>query len=440
VVPILEELANADTTRSDRALAAALAERVLAGSFGIEGTANLGATSIAMFQEQGGVSILPYAEPDLALAVMAAMTGDPRLHNLRGYFANVASDAENELKSREERMWILAGQAAVGMPVLDDLRAAAGLPDLSVSEQVIVALGAIAAGDDDLARTVERAVLAKHGGTYGPWIRITTRTGLGDPLLTARLAIVAASLGDPLAAGMDAYALDNPPKGTAIDLERALAAAGWAKRIPAANATATLVVADGTRSPVRIEGSRPVTIVLTPAQADGARVEPGTGTVILTTRTEQPLDAMSLVAVTGVSITRRMAPATTIAMTDVVHVTITVTLDSQAGPGCWNVAELVPSGLAPVIGERGYGEEEGQVDENGNPVGPVAIAPWRVVGQRLDFCVQSDVKNPVQVLQYMARVVTPGTYTWEPTVIQSSLAPDHGRVTPASTVVITPAG
>ena len=342
VVPILEELVNADTTRSDRALAAALAERILAGSFGIEGTSNLGETSLAAFQEQGGVAILPYAESDLTLAVLAAMTDDPRLGNLRGYFANYADPSDQELRTREERLWILAGQAAVGLPALDDLHTAAAVPDLTVSEQVIVALGAIAAGDDELARTIERAVLAKHGETYGPWVRITTRTSLGDALLTARLAIVAASLGDPLATGMDAFVVDNPPKGTAIDLERALAAAGWAKRIPAADATATLVVADGTQTAVRITASRPVTMLLTPAQADGARLEPGTGTVLVTTRTEQPLAATTLEPVPGLSITRRMMPGTTLATTDVVHVTITVTYDSQSSSGCWNVVELVP--------------------------------------------------------------------------------------------------
>ena len=42
----------------------------------------------------------------------------------------------------------------------------------------------------------------------------------------------------------------------------------------------------------------------------------------------------------------------------------------------------------------------------------------------------------VQHLRYAARVVTPGTYRWEPAVIQSSIVPDHGMVLPAGKLVI----
>jgi hypothetical protein len=39
-------------------------------------------------------------------------------------------------------------------------------------------------------------------------------------------------------------------------------------------------------------------------------------------------------------------------------------------------------------------------------------------------------------ITYLARVLTAGTYAWEPAVVQSALAPDHGVVLPASTVTI----
>ena len=39
-------------------------------------------------------------------------------------------------------------------------------------------------------------------------------------------------------------------------------------------------------------------------------------------------------------------------------------------------------------------------------------------------------------LSYIARVVDPGTYAWEPAVLQSTITPDRGVVTPSTTVTI----
>jgi uncharacterized protein YfaS (alpha-2-macroglobulin family) len=59
-----------------------------------------------------------------------------------------------------------------------------------------------------------------------------------------------------------------------------------------------------------------------------------------------------------------------------------------------------------------------------------------VVGQRVDFCVYRDPRRPVQTLRYLARVVTPGAYRWEPAVLQSSLVPTQGTILPAFEVTI----
>ena len=61
--------------------------------------------------------------------------------------------------------------------------------------------------------------------------------------------------------------------------------------------------------------------------------------------------------------------------------------------------------------------------------------PWRIDGQRVDFCVTVDPKHPTHTLRYIARVVTPGTYAWEPAVIQSSIVREHGKTISATKVV-----
>lgn len=89
------------------------------------------------------------------------------------------------------------------------------------------------------------------------------------------------------------------------------------------------------------------------------------------------------------------------------------------------MVELVPSGLAPL--SIGLGE----TDESG------VSWPTSVVGQEVRFCAVNDVKTGHSArLQYRARVVNEGTFTWEPAVMQLPGAPELLAVTPARTVVI----
>ena len=92
----------------------------------------------------------------------------------------------------------------------------------------------------------------------------------------------------------------------------------------------------------------------------------------------------------------------------------------------------MPSGLAPV---NSVGRQEEAEEEDGSPA-VVSEGPWRVIGQRVDFCVGPDPRRPVHTLRYLARVVTSGSYAWEPAVLQSSLAPEQGVIVPATEVTV----
>jgi hypothetical protein len=83
---------------------------------------------------------------------------------------------------------------------------------------------------------------------------------------------------------------------------------------------------------------------------------------------------------------------------------------------------------------NGPGTTSGGALRNGTA--PTDVVPWRVVGQRVDFCVTADPKVPTQTLRYLARAVTSGTYRWEPAVLQSSIVAEQGVVLPAFDVTI----
>ena len=438
VLPELMGLLEPGTGRADQLLASGLARRVLQASFGFAaGELPAGAVDLGSFQtDSGGVAILPYASSDLELSAMAALADDPSLDadHLRMQFQDLLSG--DPAPSRERRVIALAGLAALGDPVLVDIRAAAKRTDLTTVERSWLAVAAVAAGDEALAGKLERAVLDAHGERLGPWVRVHEQGAELTATTTAILAIAAAGIGDPVAGDMDAFLAANPPKDTVLDLHRAIAARSWAERTPGAAAAASLTELVPARPPAVSRSRRPsrrgsasagplATAALTPVR----------GTVLVTSHWEGPLDARSLQAKNVTTFTRTVGPTGTIPIDGLVTVEFTVHLGADADHGCWQVTDLVPSGLAPVWGGPSWYRGQ-DYDEEGTPTPDALIAPWNVEGQRVDFCLSPDPKHPVQHLRYVARVVSPGTYRWESPVIQSSIVPDYGMVLPAAELVI----
>ena len=108
-----------------------------------------------------------------------------------------------------------------------------------------------------------------------------------------------------------------------------------------------------------------------------------------------------------------------------VVVELTPTFAAQAVPGGYEVVDLVPSGLAPVARTDGWVGEDG------------TIGPYRIVGQEVDFSVGYDPHvTRMTKLRYLARIVTPGDYAWEPASIRLAAAPEDAAFTAPTRVTI----
>ena len=93
--------------------------------------------------------------------------------------------------------------------------------------------------------------------------------------------------------------------------------------------------------------------------------------------------------------------------------------------GCYQVVDLVPSGLAPVARTDGWVGDDG------------TIGPYSIVGQRVEFCASNDpAAMRVTRMRYLARIVTPGEYAWEPAIMQLPDAPELAAFTPPVRVTI----
>jgi hypothetical protein len=181
---------------------------------------------------------------------------------------------------------------------------------------------------------------------------------------------------------------------------------------------------DGSRTVVSLEPGEAFSLSLTRDQRSTLRLEPASGRVGVVVEGRVVVAPGTLNPHADLSITRA-TPAEPIADDRIVVVDLTATFTASAPPGCYDVVELVPSGLAPLS----LGVVE--TDETG------VSWPTSVVGQEVSFCAENDARTGHTAhLRYRARVVNQGTFAWEPAVMQLAGAPELLALTPGATVVI----
>ena len=244
LLPVLSSLAERGGLRLDRSIAQSMASAALVEAFGRD-PASLPPVdfdlslypldTVADADSQtidAGVSLLPYGDPDPWLAARVALLA-PNVFPAASLREALASIRDLPAIGRDLQIAAVAGLAGLGEPVLDQLESARRQPDLTPTELIYLALGFEASGDDATAVAIERDLLARHGESLGTWVRlhVPSTESSGDP--TALLAVVAAGLGDPLAAGLADYASSNPAPDTVNAMELAAYAARSLERMPA---------------------------------------------------------------------------------------------------------------------------------------------------------------------------------------------------------------
>lgn len=426
LLSVLRGLASSDSARFERAAAAAIARDLLVSEFDVDPSL-LPPVDFdrSRYQRGEGVAILPYASPSVDLAVRAAILSPSLVdgNQLRATFRNALNpdpDAPS-IGTDADPVEILAGQAAVGEDVLADLQRLRS-SSLDLLQQAWLALAFLASGDEVTTRELEREILRAHGQAFGPVVRVDD--GPRTHATTALLLVVAAGLGDPLAASMSRYLEAYATPDEQFALEQLGYVRSMLDRMPRVSGRFAWTV-DGERHDVTLQPGGAFSIVLTPAQQAGFVLDPVEGDLTVTSLSHGPLSAAAFDSPSPVHLTRVVSPSMDAPADQIVSVTIQVTFDADAPSGCFRVTDTAPSGLVP-LSEMAFWP-----DTIADPL--VTTRPYDVTGQRVSWCVDKTTRMP---LVYAARVVSPGTYTWEPAVVQLETAPATGAMTGSLTYTI----
>ena len=363
-------------------------------------------------QEDGGLAMLPHAASDLALTVMLMpfIADELNTNALRDYlyYMYEESSAGNAVQA-------LYGLAMLGKPVLLDLQNYALAENLPVRDFAYVALGLAALGETDSAAAIYNDRILPHLQIVEPYFRIYTNSDHRDILeTTSVVALLSAQLGMPERAGLHGYVARNHTDELVIHLRRlSFISREIASHDDASAAiTYTLFGEEVTRN---LASGQSFTLRI-PAQSMGEfNLVSVTGEVSAVSIHRTPLDEMEI-ADNDITVTRKFfreggtVSTSTFEQGDLIRVQIAIDYSATAVRGSYMVTDFLPAGLVPVSGSLRFAS------------GSYAPGQWRhatIEGQRIAFFDLGSRFDGVRVYYYYARVVSPGTFRAEGTIVQN---------------------
>ncbi|MCL1787448.1 MAG: hypothetical protein FWG38_05640, partial [Defluviitaleaceae bacterium] len=377
--------------------------------------------------ESGGIAMLPYADANLQTTVMLLpfIRHEVNAHAVAAYLRSMATDG-----AQDNRMLALYGLAVLGEPVLLELQTIAQLEDLSVRNAAYVGLGLAALGETAAAEVLFAAHIAPHIQRVMPYYRVNVGNNREILDATSAAALLAVQLGLPQAAGMHNYVVRNHTENPLLNIERLafiIHAMAQAADTPA-SITYTLLGEEITRD---LSGWQQFTLRIPAENFDEFNITSVTGQVGAVSIVRTPLEDIEPVE-NSMTIRREFfaagstTPSTTFAQDDLVRVQLTINYGTEAVSGSYIITDFLPAGLALVENSARFGGD-GTVSQN-----------WRhatAEGQRVTFY-DFNGRFRVNTYYYYARVVNPGTFTAEGTMVQSVGAREYMTLGESAVIMV----
>ena len=422
----LWRLANQDSIRVEQSVASYAAQQLLTDYFKMPWW-QPEAESLRQKQEQllryqkfdGGIGILPYAESSLEVSALIASTVPDRFDQgaLAAYFNRIRQDKK---ASQEDQSMALWGSAALGEPVLNEIKAMLGSSvstgqTMAGEVKLNLLLGLVCAGDGAHAASDARQFIMDWTEDLGTSMRAVI-DGNADTTVkaTARLAMLANMLQLPESEKLYQYVLENQRDSDYFLLEQlAILKARANEAAQEANFTYGL---DGETVKVDLLENPYYTLTLTPKQMAGIDFKAVNGEVTVSSLYQTTgLPQASGTASKELSVTREFRVADKVTQSLPVQgkvlVTIHYKLSENAPQGCYNLVDFLPAGLRFVAMDSAVYQENDH--------------PWLLQqnGSKLVFGFYKGDQAVEKTLRYYARVAMPGTFRGEAPYLNHSRQP-----------------
>jgi len=338
--------------------------------------------------------------------------------------------------SADNKMRALYGLAMMHEPVLLYLQNYAMLTDISVRDIAYIALGFAALGETATAMALFNQRIAPHIQRVAPFYRVFT-VGTREDILdaTSIVSLLAAQLGMPQADGLNRYVARYRTGDLLIMLERLTFISREITNYPAGSASITYSFF-GREVTRDVSRGRSYTLRIPTQNMHEFELISVSGPVGAVSIVRTPLEDMGIVE-NDIVIHREFfrqgeeISSSTFLQGELVRVQLTVDFPSITVGGEYVITDFLPAGLVHLPGPPRFhmGRFFG---------GSWYWTSWRqpaIEGQRImitDFVMPGDQRSYV----YYARVINPGTFTAEGTMVQSLGARDYMAVGENAIIVI----
>ncbi len=361
------------------------------------------------YQKDGGLVLLPYADPDLRLTALAAAF-DPNANDhydvatMTDYFYDVYMNSEANL---EEIVWSLLGLASLDEPVLLSLRALEDEEKLTLENKLYIALAFQNLGSKEEANAIYEEVFEQFAD------------GDDSAKATALGAILAAGLEHDEEAALLWEFVERT--GFKDDLSNLYELGYIANSVEYANVrpvSFTVKVGDSEEK-VDLEKWQMFEVMVAPGEE--LKVLEMSGELAAVSFYDQLADPEDLAVDGNLSIERSYyvngKEINQFTEGDLIEVRIDVTADIESDSLYWKhfrVVDILPSGLklaTSTISPNTYFYDDGR------------SYPYNVDGQEISFYWSAAPDSPSRTIKYFARVVAPGEYYADPAKVESYYEP-----------------
>jgi hypothetical protein len=410
----LYQLAWNNGSRLEQKLAALEARKLLKEYFPEENIFGEGAEqeSLLVYQQyDGGISILPYGESELALSalVASATSGIFDQRALTGYFYHVLESQEQG----EDCSLALLGLAALKEPVLLQINENLREENLEPAVKINLALALLEIGDGAYAQKVAQELLKQYAEDLGSLMRIKVGRDQDEIIAaTTQMALLASRLDLPEKHKLYQYLLENPGQEILNLVEQIQILKANLQYMQPSPVSFTYEL-NGQKVTKTLQADEIFKLTLLPEELNKIKFSQLEGKVGVMSKYSLPIKAGEPGKGEDLAISRsyvvNKSTTQTIGRSDLVQVTLTFNIGDKAPAGLYEIIDVLPAGLAHISRPYNYANQKG-------PYGSLNWSyPTEVNGQRLVF----QVSKGETKLTYLARVISPGEFRCEAPVLSN---------------------
>ena len=422
--PPLSNLAYTWGDRLDQRLARTLSGEIIKRTF--DETITPEKLDLAPYQTpDGGFALFPYSGSDLELSAFVAALAQSKIDfvGLGNYFYRELAKAK-DVDTASTSLFGLASLDEPALLLIDNLSVAKNLTSLS---RIFLGLTQAKIGDTEKARLTYQALLSDFSVKQDNFTYIKIGSDKDSQLqATALMAALASMLGEPETDSLLGYTLANNGKDILMVSSQLLTISHQIQNIKPQPVSFAYTL-NGKKEAKTLVKGQVFKLELSPKELSQISFSDLKGDIGLSSTFTTVLDPKIANVSQSVKLGRtysvRGAITNTFSSADLVRVSLPVTYAAITQDGCYQVSDLLPSGLRPITSVYSFGLDTGNV-----------WYPYEINGQKISFCIGKENKS--DTINYYARVISSGDFRAESALIQSLISPSVFNLSPSGSVSV----